>query len=80
MAIRDRIRVDVIVKRAAMLQDADAELGEVERILRMEQTGDSRRVPNLRRAALHRRGVLLAVRPVAARAASIVAPSARPAV
>lgn len=38
MAIRDRIRVDIIVKRAAALQDADAELGEVERILRMEQT------------------------------------------
>jgi hypothetical protein len=38
MAIRDRIRVDVIVKRAAALQDADAELSEVERILRLEET------------------------------------------
>jgi hypothetical protein len=38
MAIRDRIRVDVIVKRAALLQDAEAELGEVERILRLEET------------------------------------------
>jgi len=38
MAIRDRIRVDVLVKRAAILQDADAELAEIERILRMEQT------------------------------------------
>lgn len=38
MAIRDRIRVDVIVKRAAELQNADAELSEVERILRIEQT------------------------------------------
>jgi hypothetical protein len=38
MAIRDRIRVDVIVQRAAVLQDADAELGEVERILTLEQT------------------------------------------
>jgi hypothetical protein len=38
MATRDRIRVDVIVKHAARLQDADAELQEVERILRMEQT------------------------------------------
>jgi hypothetical protein len=37
MAIRDRIRVDVIVKKAAVLQDADAELAEVERILRMER-------------------------------------------
>jgi hypothetical protein len=39
MAIRNRVRVDVLVKRAALLQDADAELGEIERILRMEQTG-----------------------------------------
>lgn len=39
MAIRDQVRVDILVKRAAMLQDADAELGEVERILRTELTG-----------------------------------------
>jgi hypothetical protein len=38
MAIRDRIRVDVLVRRAALLQNADAELAEVERILRLEQT------------------------------------------
>ena len=37
MAIRDRIRIDVLVRRAAVLQNADAELGEVERILRLEQ-------------------------------------------
>jgi hypothetical protein len=37
MAIRDRIRVDVLVRRAAVLQNADAELSEVERILRLEQ-------------------------------------------
>jgi chorismate mutase len=39
MAIRDHIRVDVIVRRAAALQEADAELAEVERILRTEETG-----------------------------------------
>jgi hypothetical protein len=39
MAIRDRIRVDLLVKRAAVLQDADNELAEVERILKLEQTG-----------------------------------------
>lgn len=39
MAIRDSIRNDVILARAASLQDVDAELGEVERILRMEETG-----------------------------------------
>ena len=38
MAIRDRIRVEVIVQRASVLQEAEAELHEVERILRMEQT------------------------------------------
>ena len=37
MAIRDRIKVDVLVRRAAVLQNADAELAEVERILRLEQ-------------------------------------------
>jgi hypothetical protein len=39
MAIRDHIRVDVLVRRAAILQDVDAELGEVERILRLEESG-----------------------------------------
>jgi hypothetical protein len=38
MAIRNQIRVEVIVKRAAALQDADSELAEVQRILRLEQT------------------------------------------
>jgi hypothetical protein len=39
MAVRNNIRVEVMVKRAVVLQDADAELNEVERILRMEETG-----------------------------------------
>jgi hypothetical protein len=38
MAVRDRIRTEVLVRRAAELQNADAELSEVERILRLEQT------------------------------------------
>ena len=38
MATRERIRADVLVKRAALLQDADSELGEIERILKLEQT------------------------------------------
>jgi len=38
MAIRDRIHVEVLVKRAALLQDADSELGEIERILRLEHS------------------------------------------
>ncbi|HEX4806598.1 MAG TPA: hypothetical protein VFU94_11920 [Conexibacter sp.] len=39
MAVRDRVAVEVLVQRAAVLQEADAELSEVERILRTEQTG-----------------------------------------
>jgi hypothetical protein len=39
MAVRNQIEVEVLVKRAVALQDADAELSEIERIVRMEQTG-----------------------------------------
>jgi len=38
MAIRDSIRVDVLVRRSAELQNVDAELSEVQRILRLEET------------------------------------------
>jgi hypothetical protein len=38
MAIRDHIRVEVLVQQAAGLQDVDAELAEVERILALEET------------------------------------------
>ena len=39
MATREDIRVEVIVRRAAALQEADAELGEIERIIKLEETG-----------------------------------------
>jgi hypothetical protein len=39
MAIRDHFRLDVLVRRAAALQERDAELAEVERLLRMESDG-----------------------------------------
>lgn len=39
MATRDRIRVDVLVKRAAELQHFDAELAELDRILVTERSG-----------------------------------------
>jgi hypothetical protein len=39
MAIRNQVKVEVLVKRAVALQDADAELSEVERIVRTEETG-----------------------------------------
>jgi hypothetical protein len=38
MAIRNHLRVDVLVQRAATLQEVDSELSEVERILRLEET------------------------------------------
>jgi hypothetical protein len=39
MAIRNSMRVDVLVQRAAGLQDLEAQLAEVERILRHELAG-----------------------------------------
>lgn len=39
MAIRNQVKVEVLVQRAIALQDADAELSEVERIVRTEETG-----------------------------------------
>jgi hypothetical protein len=38
MAIRDRFRVEVIIKQAAELQVVDSELSEIERILQLEKT------------------------------------------
>ena len=38
MAIRDHFRLDVLVARAALLQERDAELAEVERLLRLEDS------------------------------------------
>jgi hypothetical protein len=37
MAIRDHFRLDVLVRRAAMLQEREAELAEVERLLHMHE-------------------------------------------
>jgi hypothetical protein len=39
MAIRDHFRLDVLVRKAAELQEADAELGEVERLLADAEQG-----------------------------------------
>jgi hypothetical protein len=39
MAVRNQMKVELLVKRAVALQDADAELAEVERIVRTEETG-----------------------------------------
>jgi hypothetical protein len=39
MAIRDHYRLDVLTRQAAKLQQVDAELGEVERMLKLDQAG-----------------------------------------
>lgn len=56
MAIRDHFRLDVLVRRAAVLQERDAELAEVERLLRMEQGGVAGSCPTC--GAPHSRGAL----------------------
>jgi hypothetical protein len=38
MAIRDHFRLDVLVRRAAILQERDAELAELERLLALEDS------------------------------------------
>lgn len=54
MAIRDHFRLDVLVRRAATLQERDAELAELERLARMEETGTAGACP--RCGAPHSRG------------------------
>jgi len=56
MAIRDHFRLDVLVRRAALLQERDAELAEVERLLRMEDEGVAGHCANCN--APHSRGAL----------------------
>jgi hypothetical protein len=56
MAIRDHFRLDVLVRRAAQLQTCDAELAEVERLLRLEDSGSIGSCPSC--AAPHSRGAL----------------------
>jgi len=56
MAIRDHFRLDVLVRRAAILQERDAELAEVERLLRTEQEGAAGACPSC--SAPHSRGAV----------------------
>jgi hypothetical protein len=56
MAIRDHFRLDVLVRRAAILQQRDAELAEVERMLRMEEQGVAGTCANC--SAPHSRGAV----------------------
>ncbi len=56
MAIRDHFRLDVLVRRAAVLQERDAELAEVERLLRLEDSGAAGSCPSC--SAPHSRGAV----------------------
>jgi hypothetical protein len=56
MAIRDHFRLDVLVRRAAILQERDAELAELERLLRMEDGAVAGACPVCK--APHSRGAL----------------------
>ena len=56
MAIRDHFRLDVLVRRAAVLQERDAELAEVERLLRSGGEGGTGSCPAC--SAPHSRGAL----------------------
>jgi hypothetical protein len=56
MAIRDHFRLDVLMRRAAALQERDAELAEVERMLKLEEDGAAGACPVC--AAPHSRGAL----------------------
>jgi chorismate mutase len=56
MAIRDHFRLDVLVRRAAQLQERDAELAEVERLLRLQDAASIGACPSC--GAPHSRGAL----------------------
>jgi hypothetical protein len=54
MARRDHIRLDVLVRQAARLQEVDAELAEAERLLRLEEAAAGGACASC--GALHARG------------------------
>lgn len=75
MAIRDHFRLDLLVRWAAILQERDAELAEVERLLRLEEGANVGSCPAC--AAPHSRGALFCWQCGAAlmeRAPSVMAP------
>lgn len=54
MASRDHFRLDVLVKQAAKLQEVDAELAGIERMLRLDEAGAAGSCPSC--GALYSRG------------------------
>ena len=56
MAARDHFRLDVLQRHAAKLQAVDAELGQIERLLKLEEAGATGACPNCH--ALQARGAV----------------------
>jgi hypothetical protein len=56
MAIRDHFRLDVLVRRAAALQELDAQLGEVDRLLELGESATTGACGSC--GALHGRGAV----------------------
>jgi hypothetical protein len=56
MAIRDHFRLDVLIRKAAELQERDAELGELERVLSLQENAGAGSCPGC--GALRSRGAL----------------------
>ncbi|HEV7528341.1 MAG TPA: hypothetical protein VGO29_05560 [Solirubrobacteraceae bacterium] len=56
MATRDHFRLDVLVRRAAVLQERDGELAEVERLLALEESASAGSCPGC--SAPHSRGAV----------------------
>ncbi len=56
MASRDHFRLDVLNKQAAQLQEIDAELGQIEHVLKLDQAGATGACPSC--GAMHARGAL----------------------
>jgi hypothetical protein len=80
MAIRDHFRLDVLVRRAAALQEADAELGELERLLASAEEGVTGQCRSC--GAVHSRGAAFCWscgQPLMLQSASSLVPDAAPA-
>jgi hypothetical protein len=56
MAIRDHFRLDLLVRQAAQLQQVDAELGSIDRLMQLEQAGAAGSCPSC--GALYSRGAV----------------------
>ncbi len=56
MAIRDHFRLDTVARQAARIQELDAELGSIDRMLRMEDAGAAGSCPSC--GSLYARGAV----------------------